>query len=84
MLVTQEEPGTSQFRRLWATSTESIMSTNMRGPDAIHSRLFILLPSTIYAGMLGKHSAFRELLGLIGIIRALVGLYEVCKMMQRK
>ncbi len=33
----QVDPGTSQFRRLWATSTEKMMSTNMTRPDLSHS-----------------------------------------------
>ena len=31
------DPGTSQFRRLWATSTERMMSTNMTRPDLSRS-----------------------------------------------
>jgi hypothetical protein len=76
MQGTHVEPGTSQFRRLWAKTVARIMSTNMMRPDFSHSRLFMLLPSPIYGGMFGKHSAFREVLGLIGIIGALAGLYE--------
>jgi hypothetical protein len=33
----QVDPGTSQFRRLWATSTERMMSTNMTRPDLSRS-----------------------------------------------
>jgi hypothetical protein len=35
----QVDPGTSQFRRLWATSTEKMMSTNMTRPDLSQLRL---------------------------------------------
>ena len=40
---TQVEPGISQFRRLWATSTARTRSTTMRRPDLNHSPLFMLL-----------------------------------------
>ena len=33
----QVDPGTSQFRRLWATSTERMISTNMTRLDLSHS-----------------------------------------------
>ena len=33
----QVDPGTSQFRRLWATSIERMMRTNMTRPDLSHS-----------------------------------------------
>ena len=43
MQGTQVEPGISQFRRLWATSTARTRSTTMRRPDLSHSPLFMLL-----------------------------------------
>ena len=49
MQGTQVEPGTSQFRRPWATIVTRRISTNMMRTDLIHSRLFMLLPSTICA-----------------------------------
>jgi len=41
MQGTQVEPGTSQFRRPWATSVARRISTSMRRPDLRHSRLFM-------------------------------------------
>jgi hypothetical protein len=38
---TQDEPGISQFRRLWATRIDKIRSTTISNIDLIHSRLFI-------------------------------------------
>jgi hypothetical protein len=41
----QVDPGTSQFRRLWATSTEKMMSTNMTRPDLSGCRFMRTRPS---------------------------------------
>ena len=40
MQGTKDEPGTSQFRRLWATSVERAISTKIMRPELIHSCRF--------------------------------------------
>ena len=43
MQGTHVEPGISQFRRLWATSIATIISTTMRKPDLSHSPLVMFV-----------------------------------------
>ena len=43
MQGTKVEPGTSQFRRPWATSVARRSSAKMMRPDLSHSRLFMPL-----------------------------------------
>ena len=47
MQGTQVEPGTSQFRRPWATSVTRRISTKMMRPDLSHSRRFMSAPYAV-------------------------------------
>jgi hypothetical protein len=72
MQGTQVEPGTSQFRRPWATIVPRIISTNMIRPDLSHSRLFmrakiVVSSYPLVRGSTGSNAFRGDCIGLMSV-----------------